>query len=190
MGANEPPSVVLSRLNGLKPATLEELYMAIFLRLLPDSFREHFAPCELGTAEELVAKADGLWEMRGGNAATLAAVSRSASPCRQSPGRCQQDGGGGGGGRPNNNRGRGNGDRGGGQCRDRSLHLGEPFSRMAATPPPMAAMMGPSRGPGCVSTTTATAGRPPDASRHASSLRETGRPPAAIEPIAVSSDGG
>jgi hypothetical protein len=36
MGANERLSVVLSRLNSLKPATLEELYMAIFLRLLPD----------------------------------------------------------------------------------------------------------------------------------------------------------
>jgi hypothetical protein len=39
MGANERPSVVLSRLNSLKPATLEELYMAIFLRLLPNSYR-------------------------------------------------------------------------------------------------------------------------------------------------------
>jgi hypothetical protein len=37
--------VVLSRLNSLKPATLEELYMAIFLRLLLDSYREHFAQC-------------------------------------------------------------------------------------------------------------------------------------------------
>jgi hypothetical protein len=36
MGANERTSVVLSRLNSLKPATLEELYMAIFLRVLPD----------------------------------------------------------------------------------------------------------------------------------------------------------
>jgi hypothetical protein len=42
MGANEQPSVVLSRLNNLRPATLEELYMAIFLRVLPDSNREHF----------------------------------------------------------------------------------------------------------------------------------------------------
>jgi hypothetical protein len=91
MGANERPSVVLSRLNSLKPATLEELYMAIFLRLLPDSYREHFAHCKLGTGEELAAKADGLWEMRGGNAATVAAVLRPASPCRQSPGRWQQD---------------------------------------------------------------------------------------------------
>jgi hypothetical protein len=36
-------------------ATLEELYMAIFLCLLPDSYREHFAHCELKMAEELVA---------------------------------------------------------------------------------------------------------------------------------------
>jgi hypothetical protein len=82
MGANKRPSVVLSRLNSLKPATLEELYMAIFLRLLPDSYREHFTHCELGTAEELAAKADGLWEMRGGNAATVAAVLSPASPRR------------------------------------------------------------------------------------------------------------
>jgi hypothetical protein len=52
--------VVLSRLNSLKPATLEELYMAIFLRVLPDSYREHFAHTELRTAEEMAAKADGL----------------------------------------------------------------------------------------------------------------------------------
>jgi hypothetical protein len=59
MGANEQPSVVLARLNSLKPATLEELYMAIFLCLLQDSYREHFAPCELRMAEELAATASG-----------------------------------------------------------------------------------------------------------------------------------
>jgi hypothetical protein len=36
MGVNERPSVVLARLNTLKPASLEELYMAIYLRELPD----------------------------------------------------------------------------------------------------------------------------------------------------------
>jgi hypothetical protein len=121
MGANERLSVVLSRLNSLKPATLEELYMAIFLRVLPDSYREHFAHTELRTSEEMAAKANGLWEMRGGTAAMVAAISRPASPRRPSPGR-----GGGGGDRRNNNsgggggRGRGNGGRGGGQRRDRS----------------------------------------------------------------------
>jgi hypothetical protein len=118
MGANERPSVVLSRLKSLKLATLEELYMAIFLRLLPNTYREHFAHCELATAEELAAKAGGLWEMRGDNA-----VSCPASPRRQSLGCWQQDGGGcGSGGRHNNNRGRGggqgNGGRGGGQRQD------------------------------------------------------------------------
>jgi hypothetical protein len=78
MGANKQPLVVLSRLNSLKPAMLEELYMVIYFRFLLDSYREHFAHCELAMAEELAAKADGLWEMRGGNAATVAAVSRSA----------------------------------------------------------------------------------------------------------------
>jgi hypothetical protein len=55
MGVNERPSVVLFRLNSLKPATLEELYMAIILRLLPDSYREQFAQCELGTATTIEA---------------------------------------------------------------------------------------------------------------------------------------
>jgi hypothetical protein len=57
MGANERPSVVLSRLNSLQPATLEELYMAIFLHILSDSYREHFAQCKLKTGEELAAVA-------------------------------------------------------------------------------------------------------------------------------------
>jgi hypothetical protein len=52
-------AAVLARLNSLKPATLEELYMAIFLCLLQDSYREHFAPCELRMAEELAATASG-----------------------------------------------------------------------------------------------------------------------------------
>jgi hypothetical protein len=121
MGANERPSVVLSQLNSLKPATLEELYMAIFLRVLPDSYREHFAHTELRTAEEMAAKADGLWEMRGGAAAMVAAISRPASPRRPSPGRVQQDGGGGGG--------HGNGGRGGGQRRDRSPTPGGALQR-------------------------------------------------------------
>jgi hypothetical protein len=199
MGANEWSTVVLSRLNSLKQATLEELYMAIFLRLLPDSYREHFAHCKLAMAEELAAKADGLWEMKGGNAATVAAVSRPASPRRQSQGRWQKDGGGsGGGGRQNNNRGRGgsrghgNGGRGGGQCRDWSP---TPWGALQqdggyATANGSNLLMGPSRGPGCAFTTTATATRRPDASRHAYSTREKGRPPAAIEPIAVGGDGG
>jgi hypothetical protein len=91
MGAHERPSVVLARLNTLKPATLEELYIAIYLRVLPDGYREHFSRCQFKTAEELAAVADGLWEMRGGNPAVVAAVARSASPGRhQSPLRQQQ----------------------------------------------------------------------------------------------------
>jgi hypothetical protein len=69
-------------LNSLKPATLEELYMAISLRLLSASYREYFAPRELKTAEELATKGDGLWEMRGSNAAIVAAMGRSDSPRR------------------------------------------------------------------------------------------------------------
>jgi hypothetical protein len=101
MEAHERPLVVLARLNTLKLATLEELYMAIYLLVLPDGYCEHFSRCNFKTAEELAAVADGLWEMRGGNPAVLAAVGRSASPGRQqSPFRQQQQhrGGDGGGG--------------------------------------------------------------------------------------------
>jgi hypothetical protein len=65
---------VLARLNTLKPASLEELYIAIYLRVLPDGYREHFSRCQFKTAEELAAVADGLWEMRGGNPAVVAAL--------------------------------------------------------------------------------------------------------------------
>jgi hypothetical protein len=99
--------------------------MAIFLRVLPDSYREHFAHTELRTTEEMAAKADSLWEMQGGAAAMVAAVSHPASPRRPSPGRCQQDGSGGG----DNNRGRGNGGRGGGQRQDRSPTPGGALQR-------------------------------------------------------------
>jgi hypothetical protein len=110
MGANERPSVVLARRNTLKPTSLEELYMAIYLRVLSDGYHKHFLRCQFKTAEELAAIADGLWEMRGGNPAVVAAVGCSASLGRQqSPFRNQQQqhrGGDGGGG----NR------RGGGRC--------------------------------------------------------------------------
>jgi hypothetical protein len=46
MGVNKWPSVVLARLNTLKPASLEELYMAIYLRVLPDGYHEHFSQCQ------------------------------------------------------------------------------------------------------------------------------------------------
>jgi hypothetical protein len=65
MGANKQPSVMLACLNTLKPASMEELYMAIYLRVLPDGYREHFSRCNFKTVE-LAAVADGLWEMRGG----------------------------------------------------------------------------------------------------------------------------
>jgi hypothetical protein len=74
--------VVLSSLNTLKPATLEELFMAIFLQVLLDRNREHFARCNLQNAEELANAANSLWEMCGGNVATVTAVGPSASPGR------------------------------------------------------------------------------------------------------------
>jgi hypothetical protein len=39
MGFNKRPSVVLARLNTFKLLFLEELYTAIFLRVLPDGLR-------------------------------------------------------------------------------------------------------------------------------------------------------
>jgi hypothetical protein len=41
MGIIERPSLVLARLNTLKPQSLEELYMAVYLWVLPDRCREH-----------------------------------------------------------------------------------------------------------------------------------------------------
>jgi hypothetical protein len=87
MGANKRPSVVLARLNTLKPQSLEELY----LRVLPDGYHEHFSRCQFKCAMELAAMMDGSWEMRVGNPAVVAAVGRGASPGRQqSPARQQQ----------------------------------------------------------------------------------------------------
>jgi hypothetical protein len=85
---NERPLVLLGRLNTLKPQSLEELYTAILLQVLPDRYRKHFSRCQFKTAEELAA---GLWEMRGGNPAVVVAVGHSASPGQQqSPHRQQQ----------------------------------------------------------------------------------------------------
>jgi hypothetical protein len=90
MGINERPSVVLARLTTLKPQSLEELYMAIYLQVLPDGYREHFSRCQFKSAEKLAAIADGLWEMRDGNPAAVAAVGRSVSPRRQQSPQRQQ----------------------------------------------------------------------------------------------------
>jgi hypothetical protein len=95
MRANEWPSVVLTRLNTLKLQSLEKLYMAIYLKVLPDGYREHFLRCQFKT-EELAAVVDGLWEMRGSNPVVVAAVSRAASSGRQQQ---QQQGGDSSGGR-------------------------------------------------------------------------------------------
>jgi hypothetical protein len=129
------------------------MYMAIFLRVLPDSYREHFAQCKLQMAEDLAAVTDGLWEMRGDNAATVAAVGHSDSPRRQLPGRYERDGGSSGGrGRGNNNRGHGVGWGRGGTG---PPHLGN----TVGSPPLMVVtcMTGHTRGPACVFTITAMA---------------------------------
>jgi hypothetical protein len=66
-------------------------------------------------------------------------------------------------------------------------HLGEPYIRMAAKPPPTAVtcMMGPLRGPGCASTITATAARAPDANRPAYSSWETGQQLSTLQSVAA-----
>jgi hypothetical protein len=65
--------------------------MAIYLRVLPNGYREHFLWCQFKTAEKLAAIADCLWEMRGGNPVAVVAVGRSAFPGQQqSPHRQQQ----------------------------------------------------------------------------------------------------
>jgi hypothetical protein len=190
MGVNERPSVVLPCLNTLKPASLEELFCAIYLRVLPDGYHEHFSRCQFKTAEELAAVADGLWEMRGGNPAVVVAVGHSASPgWQQSPHRQQQqqhrgcDGGSGnrrGGGRRN----RSNGSRGGQAAASAVVTapplLGEPSKMMAPAPMVAAAAVA-----ACTwvrasaSIITPTAALPPEASLPASSLRETRQLPAA-----------
>jgi hypothetical protein len=101
-----------------------------YLCVLPDGYRKHFSRCQFKTAEELAAVADGLWEMRGGNPAVVAAVGCSASPGRQQlPFQSQQqqhrggDSGGGnrrGGGCRNRGQGSRGGYRGSSGRRDRS----------------------------------------------------------------------
>jgi hypothetical protein len=63
--------------------TLEELFMATFLRVLPDGYREHFVQCSLHTAEELAPVADILWEIRSGNAATVVVDHQAAAVGQQ-----------------------------------------------------------------------------------------------------------
>jgi hypothetical protein len=181
MGVNERPSVVLAHLNTLKPASLEELFCAIYLWVLPDGYREHFSRSQFKTAEELAAVADGLWEMRCGNPAVVVAVGLSASPGRQqSPFRQQQQQH-----RRSGRRNRGSGSRGGSGGGITPSPPGEPSIMMAPAPLVAAAavgaacMMAPTWEQASVSTTTPTAGRPTDASHPASSLRETGQPSAA-----------
>jgi hypothetical protein len=47
MGANKRQSVLLAWLNKLKPQSLEELFMAIYLRVLPGGYHEYFLQCHL-----------------------------------------------------------------------------------------------------------------------------------------------
>jgi hypothetical protein len=74
------------------------LFLALFLRRLPDSIREHLAAADHKTAAEMAAHADILWDARKSTSVSslsdsVAAVSlrgRSPTPCR-SPNRRQDN---------------------------------------------------------------------------------------------------
>jgi hypothetical protein len=103
------PSRLMSDMLALLPAETnpDTLFLALFLRRLPASIRDHLAAADCGTAEEMATLADMLWDARSSGSVSLveeesvAAISgRSASPReghRRSPERQRPQGGRGGG---------------------------------------------------------------------------------------------
>ena len=92
------PSVLMAEMLALLPAGArpDTLFLAMFLRRLPPSMREHLAADDADTAEEMAELADKLWDARNSQSvsaleADIAAV-RPFSPSRQgrSPDRRQQ----------------------------------------------------------------------------------------------------
>ena len=92
------PSAMMAEMVALLPAgTLPDtLFLALFLRRLPVSMRDHLASADTDTADEMAAHADLLWDARNSQQvaaveSTVAAV-RPYSPGRQgrSPDRRQQ----------------------------------------------------------------------------------------------------
>jgi hypothetical protein len=89
------PSAMMAEMLALRyEATApDSLFLALFLRRLPSSIRDHLAAANHTTAAEMATHADILWDAR--NSATVSAVSeslsavslRSSSPTRRSPDR-------------------------------------------------------------------------------------------------------
>jgi hypothetical protein len=83
------PSRLMSDMLALLPAETnpDTLFLALFLRRLPTSIRDHLAAADCNTAEEMATLADMLWDARSSSSVsvieedTVAAISgRSASP--------------------------------------------------------------------------------------------------------------
>jgi hypothetical protein len=89
------PSAMMAEMLALrfKTSPPDSLFLALFLRRLPDSIRDHLAAANHETAAAMSTHADILWDAR--NSATVSAVSeslsavslRSSSPNRRSPDR-------------------------------------------------------------------------------------------------------
>jgi hypothetical protein len=94
------PSVMMAEMLSLRYETTapDSLFLALFLRCLPDSIREHLAAADHKTAAEMAAHADILWDARKSTSVSslsdsVAAVSlrgRSPTP-RRSPNRRQDN---------------------------------------------------------------------------------------------------
>ena len=99
------PSRLMSDMLALLPAETnpDTLFLALFLRRLPASIRDHLAAADCSTAEEMATLADMLWDARSSGSVSLveeesvAAISgQSASPReghRRSPERQRPQGG-------------------------------------------------------------------------------------------------
>jgi hypothetical protein len=85
------PSAMMAEMLSLRYETTapDSLFLALFLRRLPPSIRDHLSAANHATATEMAAHADILWDARGTASVSavtdsLAAVSvRSASPSRR-----------------------------------------------------------------------------------------------------------
>jgi hypothetical protein len=84
LGADRP-SVMVARMEQLKPADLEDLYLALILRRLPISMREHLSRTDWPSAAAMAAEADKIWSARGGAAAVHAEAAAAAVPRSPSP---------------------------------------------------------------------------------------------------------
>ncbi len=92
------PSVLMGKLKQLLPPGVSpdnNLFLAMFLILLPPSMLEAVGAGSHGTAAAMVKAADALWDARGGHDPTIAAAStqRSRSPAPHNGKRVDKRGG-------------------------------------------------------------------------------------------------